>query len=82
MPRRARIESGPVSRDTTRLTAFSDGVFAISRRFRLALVWLATGALLGALLPAAGVAVIVAFNAFYWLPCAGRVAAVWSSSEW
>jgi hypothetical protein len=27
-----------------------------------------TGALLGALLPVLGVAVIVAFNAFYWLP--------------
>ena len=45
---------------------------AISRRFQLALVWLATGALLGALLPVLGVAVIAAFNGFYWLPIAGE----------
>jgi hypothetical protein len=32
----------------------------------------ATGALLGALLPALGVAVIVAFNAYYWLPIRGE----------
>jgi uncharacterized membrane protein len=48
------------------------GVTAISRRFQLALAWLATGALLGALLPVLGVAVIVAFNAFYWLPIRGE----------
>jgi uncharacterized membrane protein len=48
------------------------GATAISRRFQLALGWLATGALLGALLPAVGVAVIVAFNAFYWLPIRGE----------
>jgi uncharacterized membrane protein len=40
------------------------GAIAVSRRFQLALAWLATGALLGALLPVLGVAVIVAFNAF------------------
>jgi uncharacterized membrane protein len=45
---------------------------AISRRFQLALAWLATGALLGALLPALGVAVMVAFNGFYWLPIRGE----------
>jgi uncharacterized membrane protein len=45
---------------------------AISRRFQLALGWLATGALLGAALPALGVAVIVAFNVFYWLPIRGE----------
>jgi uncharacterized membrane protein len=45
---------------------------AISRRFQLALAWLATGALLGAALPVLGVAVIVAFNAFYWLPIRGE----------
>jgi hypothetical protein len=33
---------------------------------------LATGALRGALLPVLGVAVIVAFNAFYWLPIRGE----------
>src|SRR3954468_24782975 len=48
------------------------GATAISRRFQLALAWLATGALLGALLPVLGVAVIVAFNAFYWLPIPGQ----------
>jgi hypothetical protein len=48
------------------------GATAISRRFQLALAWLVTGALLGALLPVLGVAVIVAFNAFYWLPIRGE----------
>jgi TMEM175 potassium channel family protein len=48
------------------------GATAISRRFQLALAWLATGALLGALLPVLGVVVIVAFNVFYWLPIAGE----------
>jgi uncharacterized membrane protein len=48
------------------------GATAISRRFQLALVWLATGALLGAALPVVGVAVIAAFNAFYWLPIRGE----------
>ena len=48
------------------------GATAISRRFQLALAWLATGAVLGALLPVLGVAVIVAFNAFYWLPIRGE----------
>jgi TMEM175 potassium channel family protein len=50
----------------------SAGATAISRRFQLALAWLATGALLGALLPVLGVVVIVAFNAFYWLPIRGE----------
>src|SRR5205823_6809072 len=45
---------------------------AIGRRFQLALAWLATGALLGAALPVLGVAVIAAFNAFYWLPIRGE----------
>jgi TMEM175 potassium channel family protein len=48
------------------------GATAIGRRFQLALAWLATGALLGAVLPVLGVAVIVAFNVFYWLPIAGE----------
>jgi uncharacterized membrane protein len=53
-------------------TLDSAGATAISRRFQLALAWLATGALLGAVLPVLGVAVIVAFNAFYWLPIRGE----------
>ena len=48
------------------------GATAIGRRFQLALGWLASGALLGALVPVLGVAVIVAFNAFYWLPIPGE----------
>ena len=48
------------------------GATAIGRRFQLALAWLATGALLGALLPVLGVAVIAAFNAYYWLPIRGE----------
>jgi uncharacterized membrane protein len=48
------------------------GATAISRRFQLALAWLVTGALLGAVQPVLGVAVIVAFNAFYWLPIRGE----------
>jgi uncharacterized membrane protein len=50
----------------------SAGATAISRRFQLALIWLAAGALLGAALPVLGVAVIAAFNAFYWLPIPGE----------
>ena len=50
----------------------SAGATAIGRRFQLALAWLATGALVGALLPVLGVAVIAAFNAFYWLPIPGE----------
>ena len=48
------------------------GATAISRRFQLALAWLALGALLGAALPALGVSVIAAFNAYYWLPIRGE----------
>jgi uncharacterized membrane protein len=48
------------------------GATAIGRRFQLALAWLAAGALLGAALPILGVAVIVAFNAYYWLPIRGE----------
>jgi uncharacterized membrane protein len=48
------------------------GATAISRRFELAVAWLATGALLGAVLPLLGVAMIAAFNAFYWLPIPGE----------
>jgi uncharacterized membrane protein len=51
------------------------GATAIGRRFQLALAWLATGALAGALLPVLGVAVIIAFNAFYWLRSEARIRA-------
>jgi hypothetical protein len=50
------------------------GATAIGRRFQLALAWLTTGALLGAVLPVLGVVVIAAFNAFYWLPIRGESA--------
>ena len=50
----------------------AESATAIGRRFQLALAWLATGALLGAALPVVGVVVIVAFNAFYWLPIRGE----------
>lgn len=50
------------------------GVRAIGRRFQLALAWIATGTLLGALLPALGVTVIAAFIPFYWLPISGEIA--------
>jgi uncharacterized membrane protein len=52
----------------------SAGVRAISRRFQLALAWIATGSLLGALVPALGVAVIAAFIPYYWLPIRGEIA--------
>jgi len=55
-------------------TIDSAGERAVSRRFRLALVWIATGSLLGALLPALGVAVIAAFIPYYWLPIPGEIA--------
>ena len=45
---------------------------AIGRRFRLALAWLTIGALLGLLIPVLGVAMIAAFNVFYWLPIRGE----------
>ncbi|MEU9480923.1 TMEM175 family protein [Streptomyces sp. NPDC048191] len=69
---------GYVRHDRRLLTATIDsaGVEAISRRFRLALVWLATGILLGALFPPLGVAVIAAFILYYWLPIAGEITEV------
>jgi uncharacterized membrane protein len=48
------------------------GATSIGRRFQLALAWLTTGAALGLVLPVLGLAVIVAFNAFYWLPIRGE----------
>ena len=46
---------------------------ATGRRFQLALAWIATGILLGALLPVLGVVVIATFIAFYWLPISGEL---------
>jgi len=51
------------------------GASAIGRRFRLALGWIATGTLLGALVPVLGMAVIAAFIPYYWLPIRGETAA-------
>ena len=48
---------------------------AIGRRFLLALAWLAAGTLLGLLAPGLGVAVIAAFNVFYWFPIRGETPA-------
>jgi uncharacterized membrane protein len=55
-------------------TIDSAGASAISRRFRLALAWIGTGTLLGALLPVLGMAVIAAFIPYYWLPIRGEIA--------
>ncbi|MGR6318261.1 TMEM175 family protein [Micromonospora soli] len=57
------------------------GARAISRRFRLALTWIATGTLLGALLPPLGVVVIAAFIPFYWLPIRGEIDRRWPRRE-
>ena len=57
-------------------TIDSVGVTAIARRFRLALAWIATGTVLGALLPILGVIVIAAFIPYYWLPIHGEIARV------
>ena len=58
--------------DLLRETLDRAGATAIGRRFQLALAWLALGALLGAVVPIAGVLVIAAFNAYYWLPIRGE----------
>lgn len=55
-------------------TIDSAGARAIGRRFQLALAWIATGTLLGALLPALGLAVIAGFIPYYWLPIPGEIA--------
>jgi uncharacterized membrane protein len=52
------------------------GAKAIGRRFQLALGWIATGTLLGAWLPALGVAVIAGFIPYYWLPVRGEITKV------
>lgn len=65
-----------VRRDPRLLASSIDsaGARAIARRFQLALAWIAAGTLLGALLPALGVAVIAAFVVYYWLPIPGETA--------
>lgn len=63
-------------------TIDSAGVRAIGRRFRLALAWLGAGILLGAVLPALGLAVIAAFIPFYWLPIRGEVARTRRRHRW
>ncbi|MGW4772926.1 hypothetical protein ACWEO2_33430 [Nocardia sp. NPDC004278] len=50
------------------------GARAIAWRFRLALAWIATGIVLGVVLPILGLAVIAAFIPFYWLPISGETA--------
>ena len=50
------------------------GARAIGRRFRLALPWIATGTVLGAVLPILGMVVIAAFIPFYWWPIPGEIA--------
>jgi uncharacterized membrane protein len=62
-------------------TLDAHGATAISRRFQLALAWLATGTLLGCVLPVVGIALITAFNAYYWLPIPGESAARASAAE-
>ncbi len=57
-------------------TIDSAGARAISGRFRLALAWIGTGTLLGALVPVLGMAVIAAFVAYYWLPIRGEIVRV------
>ncbi len=52
----------------------SAGAKAVGRRFQLAIVWLATGTVLGILVPPLGVAVIAAFIPYYWLPIRGEIA--------
>ena len=47
---------------------------AISWRIGLALVWIAIGTMLGALLPVLGMAVIAAFIPYCWLPIRGEIA--------
>jgi uncharacterized membrane protein len=54
-------------------TVDAAGVRAISRRFQLALAWIGTATVLGALLPLLGVCVFVAFLAYYWLPVSGEL---------
>jgi uncharacterized membrane protein len=49
------------------------GARAIARRFQLALAWIGTATVLGALLPLLGVCVFIGFLAYYWLPVSGEL---------
>jgi uncharacterized membrane protein len=49
------------------------GVRSVSRRFQLALPWIGTATVLGALLPVLGVCVFTAFLGYYWLPVSGEL---------
>jgi uncharacterized membrane protein len=49
------------------------GVRAISRRFQLALAWIGTATVLGAVLPLLGVFTFIGFLAYYWLPVSGEL---------
>jgi uncharacterized membrane protein len=51
-----------------------EGARSIARRFRLALIWIAVGTLLGILSPVLGLAVIAAFIPYYWWPIRGETA--------
>ncbi|MER7441881.1 TMEM175 family protein [Micromonospora avicenniae] len=48
------------------------GARFVARRFRVAIVWIGAGMLVGAFLPLLGVAVIAAFIPAYWLPIRGE----------
>ncbi|MGI5328549.1 TMEM175 family protein [Actinomadura nitritigenes] len=54
-------------------TITAAGVRAVRRRFLLALAWIGTGTLLGALFPPLGVTAIAAFIVYYWLPISGEI---------
>jgi uncharacterized membrane protein len=56
-----------------RMTIDAAGARAIAGRFRLALVWIGVGTLLGAWFPVLGVVVIAAFIPYYWLPIRGEL---------
>jgi uncharacterized membrane protein len=49
------------------------GVRAITRRFALALAWIGTATVLGAVLPVLGVLLFTSFLAYYWLPVSGEL---------
>ena len=54
-------------------TITPEGAATIARRFQLALAWLATGTILGAIVPALGLALIGAFVIYYWFPIPGEI---------
>ncbi|MET7752564.1 TMEM175 family protein [Micromonospora sp. NPDC005367] len=49
------------------------GARFVARRFRVAIVWIGAGMLVGAFLPLLGVVVITAFIPAYWLPIRGEL---------